>query len=945
MERGTHQGSPRRAGSTARTTRSRNASRSATSSARSSGVFVDRDATPLAGGPDPSSSSSSSFLFPNRFNPSLRSVGSRVSLSEQFATTRKEYEFGFDDAVSFVAPSDYEDGEDEEGSVGEDDTLTTLGSLDSVVVVPPHVTEGPGGMARGEEQMVVGRVHRTHYELLCLPGEGTVTKGEVRRAYFRLYDILHSAKLPSQYREAAEGYFTDVQAAFETLVGEDRKMEYDFAIMDEDDEADTEDGGDNGEDDKSAPIRRPSPRFVRRLRRQQEQGAMELGVQMDAQPLFSQNRNPFRQRQVLPAGLCITQTSVTSLPSVSRLLQPQARRLYKALKPPTESEECREDEDLELYCTPPTITLASSVFATNTRSAWLPPATVLSQQQNLIPDVFPKDRPLQWYSTYLSPLLNLKLRQELFVREAGLSEVALKRTLPDAVVELETDTMNAVSMTARASHTVRLEGEEDQGVDEPVHVEASVSVNRSWLARSYATRLGLAVHKKLFSEGGTVFACADSGTSSLWEQPAPVTFWDSQPPDHDGTGASWRAYMDNLAKFLGQGLMPYYYSPPTAEVGYMFSDSEDQFVGLASARPFTKQARSGLRRLHDDVSLVDAGKGGSWTVSGAVTAGGVAGYLRYGRDLFTPGSPSPGLEETPPSSSAWKEYLAIRMEAELTTQKMKKDIVFGESSWGKSEISHLAVRGLKKIGSSSKLGLELGVSSASNSVVLSLYLSRQNNQRLVLPVMLFRDNPLTNQPFSTSYTKFLFWTAFLPALGLAAVDYLASRRSAATTAAADHPRKRTTNRKPAPPLQTRVHPPPPPPHLQQQRRLAQRRAEADDLVAMLAQPVLARQRRQREDGGLVILAAKYGVLLDPGSASSPTPRWAAPEDVADVTVAVAALVEPEGRLYIPEGLRKSKLLGFWDPGPGRTKWLVVRYVYGGREVTKAVSGREELRLP
>lgn len=922
MDRGTH--NARRAGSTART-RSRNPSRSAASSARSSGVFVDRDATPLAGSSD---SSSSSYLYPNRFNPSLRSVGSRVSLSEQFATTRREYEFGFDDAMSFVAQSEYEDEEEGEGMV-DDDTLTTLGNSDGAVVVSPVIEDGPRD-TDGSEQTVVARVHRTHYELLCLPEEGIVAAGDIRRAYFRLYAILHSTKLPSQYREAARGYFTDVQVAFETLIGKSSKDEYDFAVIDEENETTTEDESGDWEDDKTTPNKRISTRFVRRLRRQQEQGVTELGVQVDAQPLISQNQNALRHRQVLPAGLCLTQTFSTGLPAISSFIQPRARRLYQALKPPSELEDVHEHEASELYCTPPTVTLASSVFATNTKSAWLPPATVLSQQQNIIPDVFPKDRPLQWHSTYLSPLLNLKLRQELFLRETGLSEVTLKRTLPDAVVELETDTMNALSVTARASHSVSLEGEEDTGVDQPVQVEASMSVNRSWLARNYATRLGLAVYKKLSLSSGTVFACVDSGTSSLWEQSPPVAFWDSQPPENDSTAASWRTYMDSLAKSLGQGLMPYYYSPPTVEVGYRLSDSGDEVMGMPSGRPFTKQARSGLRRLHDDIDLVDAGKGGSWTISGAVTTGGVAGYLRYGRDLFTSRSSFTGLEGSTPSSTSWAERLGFRMEAELTTQKMKNDIVFGGPQWRTSEICHLAVRGIKKIGKSSKAGLELGVSSASNSIVLSLYLSPQNNSRFIFPVMLFRDNPLMDQRFSTSCTKMLFWTAFLPALGLAAIDYILSRNPVETSDPQNLKKTKRARNK------ARDH---------VQRRIAQCRAEADDLVAMLVQPVLHRQRLQREDGGLVILEAKYGVLLDPNSACSPTPNWAAPEDVADVTVAMAALVDDEGKLRIPEGLRKSKLVGFWDPKPGSTKWLVVRYVYGGREAIRAAAGRKELSLP
>lgn len=114
----------------------------------------------------------------------------------------------------------------------------------------------------------------------------------------------------------------------------------------------------------------------------------------------------------------------------------------------------------------------------------------------------------------------------------------------------------------------------------------------------------------------------------------------------------------------------------------------------------------------------------------------------------------------------------------------------------------------------------------------------------------------------------------------------------------------------------------------------------------------------------MVLSAKYGVVMERPSGRPPSgalaaggtaaaaaaafhlgPSWASPEEVADVSVALAALVSDDGRLYIPEGLRKSRLLGFWDPRPRRTKCLFVRYMIRGQEKVKEVHGRDELRLP
>lgn len=949
--------------------------RGGTRSSRSSAAF-ERDGSESPAPPPAASSSSSSLQYPaQRFNHSLRSVSSRVSLSEQFATTRREYDFGFDDGASLMAPSEQDDSyggggsddivEEDEDEDEDDGELTAAESSDGIVVVPPSSDEdgedGAGERRRRRKKGKKGteRVRRSHYELLCLPPDGGVSEAEVRRAYFRLYDILRSRQVSAKYREMAEGYFGDVQVAFETLIGRERRDEYDFpaAVDEQDDAASSEDEVEESDEDaKREVVRRVDPRFVRRLRQQQEQESTEVGVQLDSQPLFSpQVKAPplLRRRLNLPAAMSISHTKTLSFPSVSRLLEPHARRLRNSLKGPAavEAEKDRE-KDLELYCTPPTVTVSSSVLATNVFNTHLPPAATLNQCQNLIPDAVPKDRPLEWYLTFLAPLVKLRFRQELFLRDPGLPEAALRKTLPDAVVELETDALNAASVTARASRALRLGASPGDSADatvaddEPVHLELSASVSRAQLTGAYAARLGIAAHKRVSPRGGTAFACADSGASSPWTTPAPLSGGQGRADPPDGAGALWRSYMDQLSRRLEQGWMPFYHSPPTLEMGYRFSTVADDTLGLPSGRPFTKQARSGLRRMNDDADVDDAGKGGSWTISGAATTGGVAGYLRYGKDMFSSlSSPSAPARETAQARGTWRDLLGFRLEAEVTAQKMKHDGILSRlSPWGGSEISHLAVRGLKKIGEASRLGLELGVSGASNAVVLSLYFSQRSGRRLVVPVMLFRDGPpagpyhrSSSSSSSSSTARLLFWSAFLPALGLAAVDH-----AVAALRDRDAKKKKNKNKNEKASL---LH----------QRRVAARRAEADALVALLAGPVLHRQRRRRGAGGLVVLSAKLGALDDPASAlDDPAPRWTAPDEVADVTVAVAALVTSDGddddddeggRLWIPAGLRKSKLLGFWDPKPGRTKWLVVRYSCGGREGTKAVSGREELRLP
>lgn len=893
----------RRAGGSAR---ARNPSRSATSSARSSAAFERDHDQHLQVLNQP---------YANRYNPSLRSVGSRVSLGDQFATTRREYEFGFDDGASFITT-------DAEVETDQDDTLTGAGSFDGVIVTPPASHRGAGSSV--PRQSGSGRVRRSHYELLSLPEGDEVSEGDICRAYFRLCDILRSDNIPAQHQDLAERYLCHVQDAFETLSSKHSRDDYDESLQDDELEETTLLSGDEGEDDvkgDTGQARRTDPRLVRELRRQQERESTEVKLHLDAQSMATLSHRP--------TTLSLTQASVTSLPAISQLLQPRLRQVRKALGGATSTAVVNRDRN-ELYCTTPTVTVTSSIFATDVRDSYLPLTSVSGCQQNLSANTFPKDRQLQWYTFYFAPAVNFKLRQELFIRENGLSEAALRRTLPDAVLEIETDAVNAASLTARASHVLRLDSDEGQGDEpaEPLHTEASVSVSRAWPAARYRPRFGLGLHRRVGGRnGGTAFACADSGTPSLWDSLSPSSYLNSSVRkrlDGDSTGASWRSYMDQLSQ------LPSYYSPPTLEVGYNFGASSEDTLGLRSGRAFTKPPGTGLRRLHDSVFLSGPGKGGSWTISGAVTTGGVAGYLRFGRNLLA--SPTELEHSLIPS-----RLRGLRFEAELSTYKSRPDNLLGRvHSLGRSEISQLAVRGLKKFGKSSKLGLEVSVNSTSSAVVLSLYYSKRNNRSLTIPLVLFRDQPSHHQ----FLTRVLLFAGFLPALAITALDHARALLSPADATSQEEKGRRSVDI---------------------QKHIAARRAEADDLLTVLAEPVMQKQRFQRERGGLVILSAKYGVLLDgqpvpPPSGQQPAaaaasssinlgPSWASPEDVADVTVALAALVDDDGSLHVPEGLRKSRLLGFWDPRPRRTKCLFVRYMFRGQERVREVMGRDELVLP
>ncbi|KAK1716107.1 uncharacterized protein BDZ83DRAFT_587589 [Colletotrichum acutatum] len=325
------------------------------------------------------------------------------------------------------------------------------------------------------------------------------------------------------------------------------------------------------------------------------------------------------------------------------------------------------------------------------------------------------------------------------------------------------------------------------------------------------------------------------------------------------------------------------------EVGYTTSPERVP----STANEDSPRGEYGIRGLDHETTITNDG---SWTVSASLTADTIGGYLRYGKDM-------PALLSAPSSTAP------TRLELELCTNTLLD--------------RHLALRNLWPVGRFSKLGLELGVSL--HSLHLSLYWSRLS-QRLSIPLLL--------SPRADYTPAVFFYAAAVPVLAFAARHFYSSYSASSSGRA-----KRTRGANLG--------------EVDLQAYVARKRAAADDIAVVLSGAVEARQRVERQRGGLVILSAKFGVRGEGGAGEDGNGDddnenidpdcWAA-EEVADVTVAVAALVE-DGRLRIPAGVRKASLLGFWDPAPLRRKALHVRYLWRGRESIIEVAGRDELVLP
>lgn len=139
----------------------------------------------------------------------LRSTTSRYSLNEQFAATRREFEFGFDDGASTfdrstIASEAFEDYLHNQNQGVHDPFPDQI-----VDYYDPLVLRG--------RQYVIDP-----YDLLVLPKNPSAR--QIRRAYFRLFVLIYPDSHPPKLRKAASVYLTLVQDAFEQLIGPDKRL-------------------------------------------------------------------------------------------------------------------------------------------------------------------------------------------------------------------------------------------------------------------------------------------------------------------------------------------------------------------------------------------------------------------------------------------------------------------------------------------------------------------------------------------------------------------------------------------------------------------------------------------------------------------------------------------------------------------------------------------------
>ncbi|KAK8136821.1 hypothetical protein PG984_004761 [Apiospora sp. TS-2023a] len=793
---------------------------------------------------------------------------SRFSLNSQFAATRQEIEFDFDDGASSVWDQGTDAGSIYQQQQQQQQPLPPQQQLQLQQQPLPQQAVGHPIPAAVRDVWHA----RNFYELLCVAPDAPMD--EVRRAYYRYFVLLHPDAHPAKARQEAQVYWAIIQEAFETLSNPHRRLVYERDCL--------------GEPDQDSDLLLSVSPF-RTLEATADRARVDLdhsldkfdfGIRIDAESLVRglQDRSDLSPSMLKPVDFFTSHSFSVLLPGLGKNLD-MAYLLYTphhlfdsepriALNGDELDDPLAYDDipAVPVIQTRPTrLTINSSIYGFMQDLATVPSAALVDNYQPCLPGYMPRDHIARLRDGLVQPLITLTLQHSL------PSTRPTEHNRP--IIELESDIIPMPAVGLRITHGVYLPLDSKRSI---VQVGTKAPI---WQGR--LPRLSALVQRPTL--GGLLLCKAESGD------------WITKPDQICHAVAQF----SNINRRFLSLVMPVTI-PPRVELAYTTQcvDRSTSLLEPLAPQAAGKRRNSSNRR---DVSLtVSANAEPGCLGASALFSTSVSSILSWPQRLY-------GKLFSKPAPSSKDARLSfgrrIRMEAGV--------------SWTSIWASLLTLRCLRTTGRFSAFGFEIGLSA--HNLHFSLCWSRLGGQTIRLPFLVC--------PASHALLKArtaLLWSAMVPFATMAAFEVLRQR---SRLAAARH---------------------------REEKRLAtvpQRQTEADDITFLLHDNVKARQVSERSDG-LVILSAKYGVKEEtaaaPSSGKSSSSRhssnaWGA-EEVADTTVAVAALVS-DGRLYIPAGLEKSNLLGFWDPSPALEKVLHVRYAYQGVEGVVEVTGDEELRLP
>ncbi|SPO07643.1 uncharacterized protein DNG_10338 [Cephalotrichum gorgonifer] len=330
----------------------------------------------------------------------LRPMDSRFSLNDHFAASRREYEFGDDDASSVfggraasILPRGAEAESQLEGEVRGDE-----------VVVAGDEEDAPGEEDREDDDD-----EANFYEVLCVGRDG-LTKEEVRRAYWRWFELLYPA---SCEEDVARIYFARVQDAFETLVDQEKRWEYD-----------------------SSQGRAPP-------RRSQVEVSSDMGVRADASG---------RGRGLRPVDFMLGHSVSAGVPGLGRAVEEKFKRV-KALLARTSRDRGVISEMTGLKggatftLSDPIVTISGYAYGLTEAL----PSTALSERYHPLLHIVPRQKVHLLGNLY--PLATLNLHQDLLARDSSSGELR-----GASGIEVESDLLPTPSLTTRVSHSAVIRG-------------------------------------------------------------------------------------------------------------------------------------------------------------------------------------------------------------------------------------------------------------------------------------------------------------------------------------------------------------------------------------------------------------------------------------------------------------------------------------------------------
>jgi DnaJ family protein C protein 11 len=824
---------------------------------------------------------------PSPSGSNLQSQASSFSLHEQFATSRREFEFDEDEEVLEPAPlitSPYGDENDENDLDSDKEGSSDIGD------------ETTRKLLQANEDSY------DYYTLLGLPREPPPTVAEIRAAYHRLSLAFHPDKHPQYLKASAQKYFTRLQRAYETLIEPRKRVIYDLE-GEEGVQNEYKNGGamgQGGEGERQIGVKSMGADEFRRwfmgvlLERERRSIAELVGstgtckVVLNAEHLFSDSQRVrlFRPEEAanveikVPAPLIAAQALQfrqgfsVPLPGLGRLLRsrlPSWKEIIRGeqyIDNDGEHKVGRSSWEESVGPSIPKLTFSAGIYGQMAETVLMRRPDD-DQPKELIPPLF------RWYTLH-SDKIQVSARLDHSFTDARDRKGTTSITSLMNGVDLDV----TAGILPRRSLNIGL-GRLFTLVEDttPFYFHFRTLFNSSLDFKPPV--LDLRVSR---SFGGSHFGyCRWSSGDFGW--PA-LAFMSRMIPMTFAEAPLW----------LPQGL-----SMSNMTIGYfriedgsqMIHTDDEDGMHVLDADDRNPEKLSG--------SKVTSNKP-SWHITVDSSPYNASMSMTWGRDLFSRAA------EHPVRSRIRKSGEAVARSRDFNVPSSRGVRFEIEGGMGLNLSLSGTVRGVRRIGDFTSIGIGVGLN-PERGLFISLSWSRLG-QNIVIPVILLSADELD--------FKSLLLAVAVPWVTYTAVEFGILR-----------PRLQRKRQKLVEKTRKELR-----------ETVSRRKVEAEQVTVLMRPLVEHRQALEREEGGLVILRAEYGVQAVPSESKT---NWR-PGEVVDVTVPLAALVN-ESQLSLPRGLDKAQIIGFWDPSPLRKKLLVVDYLFGGKRHHVKSAHHDALSLP